>query len=125
VYVRISKSAGFTGGWAKHERLASHPLLSLKIANGALRLAFPGTGQYANAPMDGSDAVIHGPRLPKRITMAVKPNGTDELSTTKKANGLIVNQGTLRLSKDGRTLTEEYWSPKKPDERAVLVYEKQ
>jgi hypothetical protein len=57
--------------------------------------------------------------------MAIRPNGPREFLTLRKMDGKIVNQGSLRLSANGRTLTEEYWPPSRPDERATLVYEKQ
>jgi hypothetical protein len=59
------------------------------------------------------------------MTVAIRPNGAYELLTTKKADGRVINQGSLRLSADGRTLVEEYWSPSRPEEKTVLVYDKQ
>jgi hypothetical protein len=88
-------------------------------------LSFIETGQYADITLDGSDSAMHGQGLPKGITMAIRPNGPYELPTTKKADGRVINQGSLKLSMDGRTLIEEYWSPNTTDEKAVLVYDRQ
>lgn len=124
-FVRVSGSAGFAGGWTNLKRLESHPRLFLTMTDSTLRLAFLETEQYADITLDGSDSAMHGPGLPKGITMAIRPNGAFELLTTKKTDGKVINQGFLRLSADGRTLVEEYWSPNSPDEKAVLVYDKQ
>ncbi len=43
----------------------------------------------------------------------------------KKLNGRALNVGTLRISEDGRSLTQTYWRPERPGEKAVMVYEKQ
>jgi hypothetical protein len=124
-FVRVSGSAGFAGGWTDLKRLESHPRLALTMKDSTLHLSFLETGQYADITLDGSDSTMHGPDLPKGTTVAIKPNGPYELLTTKKADGRVINQGSLKLSADGRTLVEEYWSPTGPDEKAVLVYDKQ
>jgi hypothetical protein len=125
VFVRISGSAGFAGGWTNPKRLESHPRLELKVEDSTLHFAALEAGQYADVTLDGSDSAMHGTGIPNGTTLAIKPNGAYELLTTKKADGRVINQGSLRLSADGRTLTEEYWPPSRPDEKAVLVYDKQ
>ncbi len=121
VFVRISGNTGFAGGWTDPKRLESYPRLVLEVKGFTLHFAFLGSGQYVDTTLDGSDSAMHGPGVPKGSTMATRPNGTYNMLTTQKANGRVINQGFLRLSADGRTLVEEYWSPSRPDEKAVLV----
>jgi len=124
-FVRISGSAGFAGGWTDPKRLESHPRLVLEVKGSTLHLALLEAGQYTDAKLDGSDSAMHGPGLPKGMSVAIRPNGEYELLTTKKVDGRVINQGSLKLSANGLTLVEEYWSPSRPDEKAVLVYDKQ
>ena len=42
-----------------------------------------------------------------------------------KQYGKVVNVGNWQISADGRSLKESYWVPSTPNEKAVLVYEKQ
>ena len=110
VYLRISGSSGFVGGWKDTKRLESRPHLVLTLDKRILHIAFSGTGQYMDPPLDGTDAPCHGPGVPQGLTIAVRPNGPREFLTLRKMNGRIVNQGSLRVGADGRTLIEEYWS---------------
>lgn len=124
-YSRTSGSVGFAGGWTNTKRLESRPQLVLALNGRSLRISFAESGQYIDSPLDGSDAPVHGPGVPEGLTMAVTPHGSREFLTLKKMEGQIINQGSLRLSADGRILMEEYWNPKTPEQKARLVYEKQ
>jgi hypothetical protein len=125
VYSRTSASIGFAGGWRDAKRLESRPPLLLALNERSLHIGFSDSGQYVDPPLDGSDSPWQGPGAPQGLTMAIKPQGPQEFLTLKKVGGQIVNQGSLRLSADGRTLVEEYWAPSRPDQKATLVYEKQ
>jgi hypothetical protein len=99
--------------------------MALRLDNKSLHIAFVESGQFSDLPLDGSDATMHGPGVSQGVTMAIKPRGSREFITLRKFNGQIINEGSLKLSGDGRTLVEEYWRPDRPSERAVLVYERQ
>jgi len=125
IYSRTSASTGLAGDWTDLKRLKSIPALSLALNERSLHIAFSDGGQYMDAPLDGSDAPMRGPGVRQGLTMAISPRGPREFLTLRKFGGQIVNQGTLRLSADGAYLVEEYWPPSKPDQKAVLVYERQ
>ena len=125
VYSRTTRSVGFAGGWRNSERLESTPQLLLALSGRSLHIAFSESGQYADLPLDGSDAPMHGPGIPQALTMAIRPNGPRVFLTLKKIRGQVINQGTLTLSADGRSLIEEYWRPDRPEQRALLTYERQ
>jgi hypothetical protein len=125
-YVRISGSSGFAGGWRNTRPFESLPsLMQLTLTNGKIHYAFPEKAQYADPALDGRDAIVYGPGVPSGSTMAFKQNGSRELLMAKKLSGQTLNVGSLRISGDGRTLTETYWRLETPDVKAVLVYEKQ
>jgi hypothetical protein len=126
VYLRLYGSTGFAGGWSDKKRLESLPSqLHLALTRRTLKMSFPGNGQYMDPPLDGGDAPCHGPGMQQGLTIAIKRDGPREFLTVKKAYGRIINLGFLSLSANGRILTEEYWAPNRPDQKAVLVYERQ
>ena len=125
VYSRPSASAGFAGDWLDTKRLESRPSLLIVMNERSLHLAFPESGQYADIPLNGSDAPLHGPGAPQGLTMAIRPYSLREFHTVKKSGGSVINEGSLSLSEDGHTLLEQYWRPERPEQKAMLVYEKQ
>jgi hypothetical protein len=126
VYERVSGSAGFIGGWRELNRLQTQPqLLALMLHGRDLHYAFPKEGQYVDLTLDGPDGAWQGPSVPPGITVAIKTLDHDELLVLRKLNGQVVNQGSMRISPDGHTLVEEFWSPDRPNLKTILVYEKQ
>lgn len=125
VYSRTFGSTGFVGGWTDTKRLESRPQMVLALNRQTLHIAFSEGGQYMDPPLSGADVACHGRGVPQGLTMAVRPNGPREFLTFKKFQGRVVNEGSLKLSADGRTLVEEYWAPNSPNQKATLVYEKQ
>jgi hypothetical protein len=81
VYSRTSASVGFAGGWTNTKRLESRPQLLLTLNERSLHIAFSESGQYVDAPLDGSYAPMHGPGAPQGLTMAIRPNGLQEFLT--------------------------------------------
>jgi hypothetical protein len=125
-YSRTSgPSSSFAGGWTNTKRLESRPDLVLTLNGQTLHIAFSDGEHFMESPLDGSDATMHGPGVPQGLTMAIRSSSPREFRTLKKMSGQIVNEGSMRLSADGRVLVEEYWNPNRPDEKATLVYEKQ
>jgi hypothetical protein len=125
IFTRTSGSVGFAGGWTDTKRLESRSQLVLALNGTRLAIAFPDGEHSIDAPLDGSDAVMHGPGAVQGETLAIRPHGPQQFLTVKKMTGRIINEGSLRLSADGRILVEEYWNPRAPEQKAKLVYEKQ
>jgi hypothetical protein len=126
VYQRTSGSAGFAGGWRDLKRLESIPqIMRLTINGRILHMETPEAGQYADLPLDGSDAPLHGPGVPAGETRAMTAHGSNEFLSLTKSQGKVLQQGSLTISADGRTIVEQYWRPNLPNERAVLTFEKQ
>jgi hypothetical protein len=125
VYSPISRSSGFAGGWKDTKELESMPQLVSKLTERSFHMAFADGRQYMDPALDGSDAPVYGPNVPQGLTIAINAHGPLEFLTVQKLGGRVINQGVLKLSVDGRTLTDEYWTPDRPDLKATIVYEKQ
>lgn len=121
---RISGSSGFAGQWRDTSYLQRHADMTLTLNSQTLHLSYPNAGQYVDARFDGLDAPVQGPQAPEGITYSAWLAGRREIHTLTKRNGKALTQGSLELSNDGSTITSTWWSPGRPTEKSVLVYEK-
>lgn len=120
-YARVGNSTGFAGGWKPFGN--RHRTLVLALRGETLHFSHLETGDYADIRLDGSDAPLIGESGPLGSTIALKPSGSHEFITQQKAQGRLVNAGSLKLSGDGQTLIEEE-SPPGSNQKSRLVYER-
>jgi hypothetical protein len=121
----MSGSNGFAGQW----RDASNPQqladMTLRLDNQALHIDYPNSDQHVDAPLNGDDAALRGPHvLEGAATLAVRSSGNREFLIVTKRHGKVFNQGSLKLSYDGKAITDSWWNPDRPDAKATLVFEK-
>jgi hypothetical protein len=125
-FKRRGGTKGFAGRWQEATPLRSRPKILEVVEDGRhLHLAYPDIGQYSDSPLDGSTAPIHGPRVRSGFEISVRAISSREFQTHLILSGQMIRQGTLEISEDGRTLIQESWAPKNPDEKDRLVYDKQ
>ena len=123
VFARMGKSMGFAGAWKNLKPFGNGRTLVLTLRGDTLHFAHLENRDYADIPLDGSDAPVHGESVALGTTMALKPNGSHAFLAQQKVQGRIVNEGSLKLASDGQTLVEEE-SPPDSNERNKLVYER-
>jgi hypothetical protein len=125
VFVRISGSTGFAGSWKSTAAPSQESeTMVTSVLGSVLRVEFPLAQQYTEMNLDGSDALTHG-RVPAGATMSAKPDGPLRVVTVRKLKGVVVSNGTLMMSPDGRTLVYEWWKPDHPALKGRQVYERQ
>lgn len=125
-YTRTSGSTGFAGGWRNENPFETTPSIwQISVDSHGLHWSLPKQNQHGDAVLDGSDAVLHSPDSKKETSIALKGRSPREIDVTKKRNGEVVSVGYWRISADGRSLTSSYWAPASPNQKALLVYDKQ
>ncbi len=125
-YTRTSGSTGFVGGWRNADLFKGLPsMLETNIGNNALHFYYPENGIHVDALIDGTSAPIHTFLFPSGATIALSESGPRELSLTTKLNGQVVYVEYWRINADGHSLTQSSWFANRPNEKYVLVYEKQ
>ena len=72
-----------------------------------------------------SSAAVHTPLFPSGATITLTERGPRALSLTTKLSGQLVYVEYWQISADGRSLTQSSWFASRPNEKYVLVYEKQ
>jgi hypothetical protein len=121
---RMSGSSDFAGQWRDTSYLQQHSEMVLRLDGQTLHIGYPGAGQYIDAPLNGVDAVVHGPHAPEGMTYSARLGGKREILTLTKRKGKAITQGSLELSDDGAVVTESWRSPDRPTGRGALVYER-
>jgi hypothetical protein len=125
-YARTSGLIGFAGGWKNVNPLEGIPSIrKISLQRHILHQSFPEDDRYMDVTLDGTDAAIHGRFTAPSATLALEEHSPREFSSTMKLYGQVVSVGYWQISADGRSLTESYWVPSRPNEKVVLAYEKQ
>jgi hypothetical protein len=125
-YARTSGLVGFAGGWRNENPLEEVPSIRrISLQGHILHESFPEEERYIDVTLDGTDAAIHGRLAVPSVTFALEERSARKFSSTMKVHGQVVTFGYWQISPDGRSLTESYWAPSRPNEKAVLTYEKQ
>lgn len=123
---RISGSNDFAGQWRDTSYLRQHDEMTLRLDDSlAVHIGYPNAGQQIDAPLNGVDSAVLGPHAPEGTTFSARLVERREISTLTKRNGKVLTQGSLKLSSDGRVITESWWNPSQPADKGSLVYEKQ
>jgi hypothetical protein len=122
---RVSGSNGFAGQWLASSYLQREAEMTVRIDSQFLHLSYS-SGGHVDASFDGVDAAWQGPHARGgTTTLSVRLVGRREVHTLTKSNGIALHQGSLKLSDDGRVITESWSNPGRPTDKGVLVYEKQ
>jgi hypothetical protein len=121
---RMSGSNGFAGQWRDTSYLQRIADMTLSLDNQTLHIGYPSDGLYIDAPLDGVDAAMHGPRASERVTYSARLVGSREILTLKKHTGNADIRGSFELSRDGKVITEFWWNSDQPAGKGRFVYEK-
>jgi hypothetical protein len=121
---RISGPNDFAGQWQDTSFLQRHLDMKLRLDSKALHISYPSAGQYIDAPFNGVEVAVRGPHAPEGIAYAARLAGRRELLYLTKRNDKVLNQGSLKLSNDGKTIIDSWWNPDQPSNKATFVYEK-
>jgi len=124
VFSRLSGANGFAGQWLDTIYLQQHADMILRLDNQVLHIDYPSAGQQIDASLDGREAAVRGPHAPEGTTYSARSVGRHEIRTLTKRNGKVFTQGSLKLSNDGRIITELWWNPDRPADKGTLVYDK-
>jgi len=121
---RLSGSNDFAGKWRDKSFLQRHSDMTLRLDSHTLHINYPGAGQHIDATFDGADTAVQGPHAPEGVvTCAARLVGQRKILFETKGNGKV-QQYSLELNNDGKTITESWWDPDRPIDKGTFVYEK-
>jgi hypothetical protein len=122
---RVSGSNDFDGQWRDTSFLQRHSDMTLRLEAQTLHINYPNAEQHIDAPLNGVDVAVGGAHAPEGTTYTPRVAGSREIDYLTKHNGTVVEQGSLKLSSDGRAVVDSWWNPDRPNDKGSLVYEKQ
>jgi hypothetical protein len=124
VFLRLSGDNGFAGRWRDTSYLQQYADMTLRLDNQTLHIDYPVADQHIDARLSGVDSAASGPHVLGGTTFAARPAGSREFLIVTKHQSKLFSQGSLKLSEDGRVITETSWNPDRPDDKVTLVYGK-
>ncbi len=124
VFTRLSGFNDFAGEWRDTSYFQQHADMTLKLDKQTLHINYPSAGQYVDAPLNGVEATVRGPNALEGATLAVKPAGNREFRIETMLHRKVFTQGSLKLSSDGKIITQSSWTPDRPADKSTLVYER-
>lgn len=122
---RLSGSLGFAGLWRNTTYLQQHAILMLKLDDHVLHVDYPSAGQHIDAPLDGVDTPVQGSRVLDGSTCSVRHVGSREFDTVTRRYGKVTTEVIMKLGGDGETITESWRNSDQPNDKGILVYDKQ
>lgn len=123
-YRRAGPGEGLVGLWRsiKVDTGVTSDEFVISTAADVVTWRIPTDLQVITGPFDGSDLAIVGPTGPTGSTMAMRTVGPRRFIYVMKNGGQIAERGIIRISRDGRWLTELTWKADAPDRKSKLVY---
>ncbi|MGH9624417.1 MAG: hypothetical protein ACRD4G_08780, partial [Bryobacteraceae bacterium] len=105
---RVGTGSGFAGKWElKNATFSSAPIMIIKpYGNDGLSFRWPYDKEHQDIKFDGKDYPDVGPRVAHGSTSSAKRIGEHTIQATDKLNGKVTDTQELKVSEDGRTLTD-------------------
>lgn len=125
-YARVGPGSGFIGSWElKNFQANSSGKWFIKpYGNDGLTFSDPAQKESQNIRFDGKDYPDHGPWVaPGNVSSAKRFDG-HHIQMTDKLHGKVIRTEQIRVSEDGKTLTDSIL-PRGEQKPVILVFEKQ
>ena len=106
---RVGTGSGFAGEWEiKDTKFSSEPVMIIDAyGNDGLSFRWPADKEHQDIKFDGKDYADLGPRIAHRSTSSARRIDEHTIQVTDKLNGKATDTRELKVSEDGRTLTDK------------------
>lgn len=126
VYQRVSGTSGLAGKWKSVKVDAATDMETIAVPGaGSFRLEDPIYKQVIQGKLDGSPATATGPTLPPGAQATFKATDARTWDYAYLIKDKVFGKGVMKVSADGKTMTDTSWAPGKEAEKAVSFYVKQ
>ena len=123
---RIGAGSGFAGKWEVTDAtFSSAPVTIVRpYGNDGLSFIWPAANEHQDIKFDGKEYPDVGPRVVHGSTSFEKRTGEHTIQMTDKLNGEVTDTQELKISEDGRTLTDTTYV-KGEQKPVIAVFDKQ
>lgn len=125
VFQRESGTSGLVGKWRNVKAENGPGSMVIEMKGDWIKMTVPQYKATTEGKMDGSDLPLTGPTIAPGNSTAIKLAGPNKLQYTDKYQGKVLDEGTMTLSADGKTVMGEEWIPGKMNEKSTYVWERQ
>lgn len=123
-YTRVGTGKGLAGTW-RGAAVDTHNMpdgyVISEDAAGVITWEIPTDKQRLTGRFDGSEMKLVGPNAPAETVFAVTRVSERKLAYVMKTRGEPGQYGTVTISKDGETFTEESWPPGREEDKSTGV----
>lgn len=123
-YARVGAGTGLAGTWRNTEvdtgNMPDGYVIS-ESPTGVITWAIPTDKQTVTGRFDGTDMVLAGPTAPANTVFVIDRLSSHKIAYVMKTNGKPGQYGTVTVSADGDTFTEESWLPGKESEKSTGI----
>lgn len=123
-YTRVGAGTGLAGTWRNTEvdtgNMPDGYVIS-ESPDGTITWAIPTDKQTVTGRFDGSDMPLSGPTAPANTAFSITRLSSHKIAYVMKTSGKPGQYGTVTISADGNTFTEESWLPGKESEKSTGV----
>ncbi len=123
---RVGTGSGFAGKWEiKDVKFSSEPVMIIQPdGNDGLSFRWPADKEHQDIKFDGKDYADLGPRVAPGSTSSAERIDEHTIQVTDKVHGKAMDTRELKVSEDGRTLTDKMYATgeQKP---VITVWQKQ
>lgn len=123
-YARVGAGKGLAGTWrgaAVDTNNMPDGYVISEDASGTITWAIPTDKQNLVGRFDGRDMKLTGPTAPSDTVFAVTRVSERKISYVMKTRGRPGQYGTVTISADGETFTEESWPPGREEDKSTGV----
>jgi hypothetical protein len=118
IYERMGEGEGFVGSWKEDaQNDGTGPILETTLKSSTFEVNYTERHQDTTMPLNGKDVPLKG-----TVTMSVQAGDAHTMNLMMKNSGQPAIQGTMTISDDGKTLTEDWWRPDHPEQKQHKVY---
>jgi len=123
-YARVGDGSGLAGTWRNTEVDTNNMpdgYVITESPTGVITWAIPTDKQTVTGRFDGSDMPLSGPTAPANTAFSITRLSSHKIAYVMKTDGKPGQYGTVTISADGGTFTEESWLPGKEGEKSTGV----
>lgn len=125
-FERVGTGSGFVGTWRRISTAIENPgKIVVRVNGDSLHLEYPNSQWTWDGKLDGTPKPVSAANAATEAAVAAKLEGGTKLQWVEMLGRRPVQYHEATVSADGKTLTVAVWGPNEPEQKNILVFDKQ